>query len=1099
MPEQPTRLPRSGSEAPSPDDRPTRLAQPTVAPSSAPWAAGPPDTIGSYRILERLGEGGMGTVYLAEQKSPLERQVALKVIREGLADGDARRRFELEGRALARMTHPGIAQVFDAGTTDSGHPFITLEYVPGAQIHLYCDRKRLSVESRIRLFMEVCRAVQHAHEKGVIHRDLKPSNILVTDGDAGPMPKVIDFGIAKALGGTTFGATTSGREAVGARQPTLLGTPAYMSPEALLADASGLEVDTRSDVYSLGIVLCELLVGRRPFTDRPESGDDPESWSKAAYEEPTTPSDRYSHLTPEQQRHIGATRLADRRTLRRRLRDDLDRIVLKAVAPRRDARYAGPAELADDLERHLSHEPVSAGPESGWYRLRKGLRRHRGAVAACLMIFLSLTVGLAVATREAVRANREAATARQVSDFLVGLFEVADPESGHGTTLTVREALDTGAASLWTELDGQPRVKARLMGTIGRVYRHLGLPDQAAPLVADSLALQRNLLPTDPQDLHEGLRNAAEQALVEGRLEDAEAMVREALAATHGAEKARAFSVLSRVETAAGRPRAAHQTAKGAFELMEGPPEIGTRERESARLRIAETSSALGRLEDAERIARQSLSRLVPELGEGHPAVLENRRALALLLSDQARYADAEAELRAVLDRRLEIYGDGHPRVAASRIDLGRAVQKQNRFAEAEQQMTLALDQLTARFGPDHLAVARPLIGLGTLAMDRADPATAEAHNRRALELHLRHLGPLHEATSVPLHNLATVLAGAGRVREAETLYQSSLDALGQALPEGHSRLAAPRLGLGYCAEWRNDPEAALDHYRAALDIYRRALGQDHPRVAEVLHLLGIFQQSRGDFPAARASLEAALAIDRRVFGDHHFRVAEGLAKLASVAQDEGDVEQAEALYGDALDLTRRTLGPDNPRVGDVLNDLATLYLDLDRPTEAIPALEQAVALARDPSAGPGRLAARLLNLGAALREAGRPKDALPHMMEALDLEQRDRPESPRAGRFALQVAATHLALGDADTALDFADRGLAILGQSLGADHPSTYRGRRVRGEALLADGQIRRGIAEMTAACDGLDRTLGGEHPVSLDCRVLLASHRFSEEAEP
>ena len=1108
MPEQPTRPPWGGhGSVSSPDDRPTRPAEPTAPSSTAQWAAGPPEAIGSYRILERLGEGGMGTVYLAEQKSPLERQVALKVIREGLADPAARRRFELEGRALARMTHPGIAQVFDAGTTYSGHPFFTLEYVPGAQIHLFCDRRRLSVELRIRLFIKVCRAVQHAHEKGVIHRDLKPSNILVTDGDAGPRPKVIDFGVAKALGSTALGSTALGSTALGStarsdgasEERALLGTPAYMSPEALLAGVSGLEVDTRSDVYSLGVVLSELLVGRRPFADRVGSAGDVESWSQAAHEPATTPSDRFSDLTPEQQQTIGAARLVDRRALRRRLRNDLDRIVLKAVAPQRDARYAGPAELAADLERHLRHEPVSAAPDSGWYRLRKGLRRHRGSVAAFLMVFLALAISLAVATREAVRANREAVAARRVSDFLVGLFEVADPEAGHGATLTVREALDTGAASLWTELDGQPRVKARLMGTIARVYRHLGLPDQAAPLVADSLALRRRLPASGHQDLNEGLRNAAEQALIEGRLKIAEDAAREALESARGVDLARSLTILSKVEAAAGRPRDAHRSAERALKWMLAAPDVGPRERGSARLLVAEALSALGRLDAAEQTARRALDELLPELGESHPAVLENRRTLARFLADRARYAAAEVELRAVLEQRLKLYGDGHPRVAASRIDLARAAQKQNRFDEAERQMTLALEQLTASFGADHLAVARPLIGLGTVATERADLALAEAHNRRALELHLRHLGPLHEATAVPLQNLATVLATTGRVHEAEALYRDSLAALEEALPQDHPRLAAPHLGLGYCAEWRNDPEAALGHYQAALSLYRRALGTDHPRVAEVLYLLGGFQQYRRDLPAARASLEAALAIDRQAFGEQHFRIADGLAKLASVSQDEGDTERAEQLYGEALELTRQTLGQDNPRVGDVLNDLATLYLDQGRTAEAVPALQQAVAMARDPSVGPGNLGTRLVNLGAALRGVGRPRDALPHLLEALELEQKTRPGSPNSGRFALQVAATHLVLKNADAALEFAEQGATTLEETLGADHPSTLRGRRIRGEALVATGQARRGIAAITAACTGFEQALGAEHSLSLDCRAFLGEQRASNGAEP
>jgi serine/threonine protein kinase/formylglycine-generating enzyme required for sulfatase activity len=371
-----------------------------------------PDHIGPYKILEQIGEGGMGTVYLAEQTEPIRRRVALKIIKLGMDTKSVIARFELERQALAMMDHPNVAKVLDAGATPEGRPYFVMEHVQGERITDYCDRHRLTTKERLLLFMDVCHAVQHAHQKAIIHRDIKPSNIMVTVKDSKPIAKVIDFGVAKA---TDHKLT---EHTVFTEQGQLIGTPEYMSPEQ--AEMSGLNVDTRTDIYSLGVVLYELLTGALPF--------DSNSLRRAAFNEiqriirevePSKPSTRLSSLEKAASTTTASLRRTDRAGLERQLREDLDWITLKAMDKDRTRRYATPSELAEDLRRHMSHEPVVASPPSAGYRAAKFMQRNRGSVAAVVAVILALTVGLAVAVAEYLRAEQLATdehAARMLAD-----------------------------------------------------------------------------------------------------------------------------------------------------------------------------------------------------------------------------------------------------------------------------------------------------------------------------------------------------------------------------------------------------------------------------------------------------------------------------------------------------------------------------------------------------------------------------------------------------------------------------------------------------------------------------------------------------------
>jgi serine/threonine protein kinase/tetratricopeptide (TPR) repeat protein len=373
-----------------------------------------PESIGPFRILERIGEGGMGVIYKAEQRSPVRRVVALKVIKLGMDTREVLARFEAERQALALMSHPNIARVLDAGATESGRPYFAMEFVPGVALTKYCDDQRLSTRERLELFYTVCEAVQHAHQKGIIHRDLKPSNILVTVADGKPVPKVIDFGIAKA---TTQALTA---QTLYTQTGALIGTPEYMSPEQ--AQTSGLDVDTRTDIYSLGVILYELLTGTLPFDPKALRTAGLEGMARMIREsEPQKPSTRLvtsaAGKTPVPSG--GGRESRDTRELERELRGDLDWVVLKAMEKDRTRRYESAASLGQDIERHLKDEPVTARPPSAGYRVSKFVRRHRGAVAAASALTALLVLGIVGTTAGLLRARAERDRARNAESAAV--------------------------------------------------------------------------------------------------------------------------------------------------------------------------------------------------------------------------------------------------------------------------------------------------------------------------------------------------------------------------------------------------------------------------------------------------------------------------------------------------------------------------------------------------------------------------------------------------------------------------------------------------------------------------------------------------------
>lgn len=767
--------------------------------------------LGSYRLIRVLGEGGMGTVHLATRDETDFRQfVALKMLRRGLDTDRLLERFARERRILAELSHPNIARLIDGGASEDGRPFLVMEFIDGVPLTTYCDTHELSIEKRLNLFVAVCEAVHHAHRHLVVHRDLKPSNILVT---AEGHVKLLDFGIARVLSSDETDLTQIEDRVL---------TPRYAAPEQL----KGLPTTIASDVYSLGVVLYELLAGQPPY--------------------------RLEDLSQEEIERIVCDEIPDppsvvaAKTGRERLHPDLDYITLAALRKEPERRYASVEQLAEDIRRHQRGMPVWAGPEKLGYLARKFVSRYRTAVTAVAVVLLLLVALAVVTTVQSVRIARHAAAvelererAEQVVQFLTDLFRASSPGETRGELVTAQELLDRGVARIDDELSDQPDVQAEMLAVIAEVNETLGRYEEAEALIRRSLELRQSLYgPSDPR-VATSLNALGWILFQRGQLDEAAAYLRQALDMRR---------------------------------RLLGPDHIDV----SRTLNdLAVVTQQRGDLDSTEVLLTEALAIRRAHYGDEHLSVAVTLNNVATLLWQQGDYVRAEETYQETLRIFLILRDEDHPQVSITRNNLAGVQSTLGRYVEAEPLYRTILETRRRVLGNDHPDVATSANTLAGLLLDRGDFANAEPFINEALSIRRTALGEEHALVSVTLLHQARFLQETGRLDEAEQLVRDVLSRLRRSVGDHHVNTAAAHARLGQVLRRQGRLEAAVASLREAHAIYREILGDSHISTALIAaHLSHALSDVGDDDEAFRLAETAVTTLQERLPKNHPSVVA---------------------------------------------------------------------------------------------------------------------------------------------------------------------------------------------------------------------------------
>ena len=766
--------------------------------------------VGPYRVERELGRGGMGTVYLAVRADDeYRKRVAIKVLRRGMETDDIVRRFRNERQILASIDHPHVAKLFDGGATDDGLPYFVMEYVDGRQIDDYCDAHRLSIADRLTLFRKVCSAVHFAHQNLVIHRDLKPENILVgADGQ----PKLLDFGIAKLLN-----PELAARTLYPTRVEMRLMTPEFASPE----QARGEPITTASDVYSLGVLLYELLTGHGPY--RLENRQLDEITRAICEEEPMRPSaaiDRIEEvpgpdgtlrrLTPED---VSRTREGTRDKLRRRLRGDLDNIVLTAMRKEPQRRYASVEQLSEDVARYLEGRPVLAQKGSWSYKSSKFVRRNRVGVAVAAAAVISLVAVSVITTRERNRAERALARAQKqeakataVSKFLKEMLAAPDPFEGTKRDVTVLELVDSARPKIQEAFRNEPETRAEMAHTLGATYFNLGLFEQARPLLEESVTILEQTLGSKSAELAPKLATLGNVCRAQNDRELAEELLKRALdicQASFGEE---------------------HPDTAQAFH------DLGS------------LYWDMSRFAEAEKLYTRALAVREKVLGPDHADLGIVLNDLAVLHKQQGELEKAEPLYRRALAIEEKALGASHPEVATTLHNLGSLHISQGKLEEAESLFTRSLAIKTEALGPDHPFISDTLSALASVSSRKGEYARAEAYLRRALAIREKVYGRDHPQFGALLNNMGVVYVRQKKYAEAEPFFRRALNIREKGLPAEHPHIAESLHALARVyREQQKNRESAV-YFERALGIYEKAMGPEHETTRQVREELAKLQ-----------------------------------------------------------------------------------------------------------------------------------------------------------------------------------------------------------------------------------------------------------------
>jgi eukaryotic-like serine/threonine-protein kinase len=978
---------------------------------------------GRYKLLEALGEGGMGAVWIAEQTQPVRRKVAMKLIKAGMDSKTVLARFEAERQALAVMDHPNIAKVLDGGLTETGRPFFVMEYVKGVPITEYCEATRLSVSERLSLFVQVCHAVQHAHHKGIIHRDLKPSNILVAPYDDKPVPKVIDFGLAKAMHQSLTDRTLH------TAHETVLGTPLYMSPEQ--AQLNNLDVDTRSDIYSLGVLLYELLTGTTPL--------DKERFKQAAWdeirrsireEEPPRPSTRLS--SSQTLPSLAAGRQTAPALLPKLVRGELDWIVLKALEKDRNRRYETANAFATDIQRYLTGEPVLAAPPSARYRLRKFWQKHRTALNMAAAITLLLAAGTAISTWQALRATRAETAARRAEHDAV-LAQQAETERAEGERLAKlnAEARQADAERLkgravaseklaserLAQVDAEKRKaeeEKRVAQSVRAFLQHklLGQADVSAqadallhsggptaeaknnPTIRELLDRAADELAPEKIDANFPKQQLVQAAILQtvgcaysgvGELERAIGFLQRSMALYRqvlGPDEPELFVSMNNLATAyraAGKLDLALPLYEESFRLMKAKRGPDHRDTLGIMGNLALAYQAAGKLDLSLSLCEEALQRRQATLGLEHPDTLVSMTNLAGAYWAAGKLDAALPLFEQTLKLRQAKLGPEHPITLGSMNNLAMTYKSIGKLDLALRLFEETLKARQAKLGPDHPDTLVSIHNLATAhheagRLDRALPLYEEA-----LKLRKAKLGLEHPDTLLSMNHLATAYHSARKIDLAVPLYKDMLQILKAKRGAGHPDTLGVIGNLALAYHCGGKLDLSLPLYAETLKLMRAKGNLDHPDMLGILGSLAVSYQSAGKWELSLPFCEETLKLRKAKLGPDHPDTIGMMSNLALAYQVIGKFDLSIPLFEEALQLRKAKFGPDHPDTIAGMNNLAMAHYASGKPQLAVPLYEEALKL-RQANQGPDHLQtlASMNNLALAYEAAGKPELALP-------------------------------------------------------------------------------------------------------------------------
>ncbi len=1031
---------------------------------------------GKYKLLQQIGKGGMGTVWMAEQTEPVKRRVAVKLIRaERGSSKTILARFEAERQAIALMDYPHIAKLLDAGTTDTGSPFFVMELVKGIPLTEYCDANRLSIPDRLTLFQQICGAVQHAHLKGIIHRDLKPSNILVESHDGKPVPKVIDFGLAKATSGMPLTEHT-----LFTGFGSVMGTPLYMAPEQ--ATFNAVDIDTRADVYALGVILYELLTGSTPLTrDTVKKAALEEMLRLIREQEAPTPSSRLS--SSEAQPTIAANRQAEPAKLSRFVKGELDWIVMKALAKERDRRYETANGFAKDVERFLNHEPVQAGPPSASYRLRKFARRNRPQVIAVGLVLFAMVAGMTGTTLglfEAMRQERLAVAAQN-----------AESDRAEGERLAKDEAeakrIEAEKQRSIAQAEKENAIKAARAETtaLEQTRRRLVQIEKGVDLLASLLT---GINPRNEENeekggltLYEQLRKRASKA-----------------ADQLDAESVGDVQAVARLQTILGETLKELGDYPKAVAVLEKA--CATRERELgddhpdtlfSRNSLAGAYHNAGKLDLAILLYERTLKSREAKLGDEHPDTLASRNNLAGAYHAAGKLDLAISLYERTLKAQEAKLGDDHSNTVTSRGNLARTYLDAGKLNEAISLLERTLKAEEAKLGDDHPTT---LVTRGNLAsayqtagkLDRAIPLF-----ERALKAQEAKLGDDHPHTLNARDNLASAYQDAGKLDLAIPLFERTLKAMEATLGDDHPNTLRARGNLAQAYMAAGKLNVAIPLLERTLKAKEVKLGDDHPHTLATRNDLANAYMAAGRLNEAIPLFERTLKAQEAKLGDDHPHTLTSRNNLANAYTDTGRVDRAIPLYERNLKTSEATLGIDHPSTLTHRSNLATAYMGIKRLDLAIPLFERTLK-AHEAKLGddhPLTLTYRN-NLAVAYQKAEKLDLAIPLFERTLKAQEAklgdDHPTTLKARN---NLAAAYNTVGKLDLAIPLYELNLKSMEAKLGDDHPDTLISRNNLAFAYRSIGKLDLAITMYERTLKAQEAKVGAEHPDTVTTRSNLA----------